>query len=97
MPFQDGWQNLKLEERLDRWLELNSDLDKSARNTIYNFVISCPQVEAEDYMNFRYIDIRDFSSSVQERLLEGFFAVYNISPALLELRDFNNGHDISRN
>ena len=97
MPFEEGWENLPLEERLDIWLGLNKDLDKDARTTLYGFVECNKQAGWDAYLEFTCVEIKRFPVEVRERLLGGFYAVYNTSPALFELKCFNDQNDVSRN
>ncbi|MEK6823293.1 MAG: hypothetical protein AABY13_05665 [Nanoarchaeota archaeon] len=90
-PFDDGWQHLTNEERLQQWYSLNKNAivgPKSLiRTMMHNFCISCDAPTIDDFVNFCG-DVRHFEARDQETLKQGFFAVYNTSPALLELKSY---------
>ena len=90
-PFAEGWQALSDEDRLRRWYNLNKKGlvgDKHAINTMmHNFCISCHSPTIDDFVNFCH-DIALFPAQDQALLKEGFYAMYNLSPTLLELRSY---------
>lgn len=88
-PFEEGWEKLSNEERLDLWLEINKkEMGKKFadyQEFLENFCISCPNPDSGDYWNFRN-DIKLYRFKDGDLLLEGFMAMYNTSEALLELK-----------
>ena len=88
-PFEEGWEKLSNEERLDVWLEKNKkemgERFADYQEFLENFCISCPNPDMGDYCNFRN-DIKLYKFKDGILLLDGFMAMYNVSGSLLELR-----------
>ncbi|MCK4589449.1 MAG: hypothetical protein KAT77_03335 [Nanoarchaeota archaeon] len=89
-PFEEGWEKLSNEERLNIWLEENKggmgENFPNYREFLENFCMSCQEANQGDYWNFQR-DISLYSFEKDEYLLrEGFLAMYNASEALLELK-----------
>lgn len=84
--FSAGWEALCPLERLEQWFdackpELRGHIREYHR-LMENFCISCTEPDLGDYLNF-VSDVRDYSPVHQALLCEGFFAMYNTSPARL--------------
>ena len=68
-------------KRLEKWLK-KVHLPYSAKSCITNFVLSCDKPSIDDITNFMCIDIINFNSRVQDKLVRGFvFAYYGLKPA----------------
>jgi hypothetical protein len=92
-PVNLEWDKLSSLERLAVWFEQNkSRLNgriREYRRLMENFYISCENVTYIDYLNFQR-DIRFYNPQHQEVLIQGFFAMYNTTPATLELHSIDN-------
>ena len=84
-PFQAGWENLSIEDRIKTWINTNkTKLEGRVREyqtLMSNFAISCKTPNIEDYLNFQR-DIRFYSPAHQSLLTDGFFEIYNLQPTL---------------
>jgi len=88
-PFAKGWEKLSPLERLVYWFDQNKPKLKGQireyRRLMENFSSSCKDPKNADYFAFLE-DIQIYPPAHQEVLAQGFFAMYNLSPALLDLK-----------
>jgi hypothetical protein len=99
-PYSEGWEKLSIEERIDNWIEENRGMigDKNRvedfKNFLWNFDASYNGLDKNSLEQLAY-DLREceheFWTPEEKQLLrQGVFAMYNTTPALLELKNYND-------
>jgi len=100
-PYSAGWENLSVEERIDLWIDANSSKLGKRKDTFSNFLVnfdlSYGRLDKDSLEQLDY-DLRKrenicyefFTEDEKYLVRQAVFAIYNTTPALLELKMFND-------
>lgn len=85
-PYSKDWEKLSIEKRLETWWNQHKDqMGNQAqryKTFLENFTMGYDEASLEASLNFKY-DLRLYHYRHPDLLLEGFYAIYNTSEAML--------------